>query len=72
LAVLGATYEFDPEVAMVLTAIEATAWLADYLPKVWSCLDDPQNADGTAKCSDPIGPSWLRNSPYCRSPEGFG
>jgi hypothetical protein len=42
LALLGAAYELDPRVAMVLSAIEATIWLADYLPKVWSYLDEPR------------------------------
>ena len=42
MAVLGAVYEFDPEVAAVLTAIEATIWLADYAPKIFSYLDTPK------------------------------
>ena len=42
LAVLGVAYEFDPEVAMVLAAIEATLWLADYLTKIFSYFDAPK------------------------------
>jgi hypothetical protein len=42
MAMLGALYEFDPEVAAVLAAIEATVWLADYSPKIFSYLDDPK------------------------------
>jgi hypothetical protein len=41
-AVFGALYELDPEVTAVLTAIEATIWLADYAPKIFSYLDGPQ------------------------------
>jgi hypothetical protein len=37
-AVLGALYEFDPEVAAVLAAIEAAIWLADYSPKIFLIL----------------------------------
>jgi hypothetical protein len=42
LAVLGVMYEFDPEVAAVLAAIEAAVWLAEYSPKIFSYLDDPK------------------------------
>jgi hypothetical protein len=40
--VLGVMYELDPEVAMVLAAIDAVGWLADYLPKIFSYLDAPK------------------------------
>ena len=45
LAVLGAAYELDPRVQMLLAAIEATVWLADYLPKIFSYLDDPKTLE---------------------------
>jgi hypothetical protein len=41
-AVLGAAYVLDPEVEVALAAVEGAAWLADYLPKIWSYLDAPK------------------------------
>lgn len=59
LAALGTTYELDPEVAAVLAMIEAAAWLADYLPKIFSYLDAPQTlAD-------------LQNAATRRAPPGY-
>jgi hypothetical protein len=59
LAVIGALYEFDPEVAAVLAAIEATAWLANYVPKIFSYLDGPQTvADLQSAATRPAPPGY--------------
>lgn len=58
-AVLGAVYELDPEVAMVLAAIEATIWLADYISKIFSYLDGPQTvADLQSAATRPAPPGY--------------
>jgi hypothetical protein len=58
-AVLGAVYESDPEVAMVLAAIEATIWLADYISKIFSYLDGPQTvADLQSAATRPAPPGY--------------
>ena len=58
-AMLGVAYELDPEVALVLAAIEATIWLADYAPKVWSYLDAPQTlADLQNAATRPAPPGY--------------
>jgi hypothetical protein len=44
-AILGAAFELDPRVRMVLAAIEAASWLADYLPKITSYLDGPKTLE---------------------------
>ena len=45
-AILGAAaYALDPEVEIALAAIEGAAWLADYLPKIWSYLDAPKTLE---------------------------
>ena len=41
-AILGAAYALDPEVDMALAAIEAATWIAEYLPKILSYLDQPK------------------------------
>src|SRR5262249_16751812 len=35
----------DPRVRLVFAAIEATVWLADYLPKILSYLDGPKSLE---------------------------
>jgi hypothetical protein len=44
-AVLGAAYSFDPEVEVPLAAIDAALWMAEYLPKIFSYLDDPKTLE---------------------------
>jgi hypothetical protein len=58
-AVLGAAYEFDPEMAIVLAAIEATLWLADYAPKIFSYLDAPKTlAELQNAATPPASPGY--------------
>ena len=45
LAILGPAFQLDPRVRMVFAAIEAAGWIADYLPKVLSYLDQPKTLE---------------------------
>ena len=45
LAALGPLFELDPRVRIILAVLEATLWLAEYLPKIFSYLDPPKTLE---------------------------
>jgi hypothetical protein len=45
LAVLGPLFELDPRVRLILAVLETTLWLIDYLPKIYSYLDQPKTLE---------------------------